>query len=110
MVINNYIINEKKYLSFDTDLNSDYLCIELNFISISNQTTFIFDKLLENYQIKISQYLCGNYIKSYFDKDNTEFSKMAFKLRNGHNNNEVILVPKNNQNKGFFEKFFQLFS
>ena len=31
-------------------------------------------------------------------------------VRNGCNENEVILVPKNIENKGFFEKFFQLFS
>ena len=27
-----------------------------------------------------------------------------------YNKNEVILIPKNIENKGFFEKFFQLFS
>ena len=35
---------------------------------------------------------------------------MANKLQNGYNHNEIILVPKNIGNKGFFEKFFQLFS
>ena len=29
---------------------------------------------------------------------------------NGINENEVKLIPKNTKNKGFFEKFFQLFS
>ena len=35
---------------------------------------------------------------------------MANKLNDGLNKNEVQLVPKNKENKGFFEKFFQLFS
>ena len=35
---------------------------------------------------------------------------MANKLNNGMNKNEVQLVSKNVENKGFFEKFFQLFS
>ena len=35
---------------------------------------------------------------------------MANKLNNGLNKNEVKLVSKIRENKGFFEKFFQLFS
>jgi hypothetical protein len=35
---------------------------------------------------------------------------MASKLKNGLNKNEITLVSKNTENKGFFEKFFQLFS
>ena len=110
MIIVNYIANGKKYPSFPSDLNSEDLCLEVNFLSISNDLTFVFDKLLEKYQIKIIQYLCGNYIKNFFKKDNIELSLMAHKLKSGLNHNEVILVPKNVENKGFFEKFFQLFS
>ena len=36
--------------------------------------------------------------------------RMVFEIINGINENEVNLVPKNTINKGFFEKFFQLFS
>ena len=56
--------------------------------------------------------MCGDYIKNFFkeDEDNSELSEMASKIKDGFNNNEVILVPKNIENKGFFEKFFQLFS
>ena len=54
--------------------------------------------------------MCGNYIKFFFDQDTSEISLMAHKLKNGCNDNEVVLVPKNIENKGFFEKFFQLFS
>ena len=79
-------------------------------MSISNNILFKFDKILEKYQITISQYLNGNYVKNFFNEENIELSEMAYKLRNGHNDNEVILVPKNIENKGFFEKFFQLFS
>ena len=84
--------------------------MEVNFISISNDLTFVFDKILEKYQIKIIQYLDGDYLQKYFKDDDIELSAMAYKLRNGHNYNEVTLVPKNIENKGFFEKFFQLFS
>jgi hypothetical protein len=82
----------------------------VNFISIPNSFTFIFDKLLENHQIKIRRYMSGSYIKSFFADDATELPVMVNKLNNGLNKNEVQLVSKNVENKGFFEKFFQLFS
>ena len=110
MIISNYLINGKNYSSFIDNLKGDNLCLEINFMSISNSTRFVFDKTLEKYQIRISQYLNGNYIKNFFNDQNIELSEMANKLRNGYNHNEVILVPKNIENKGFFEKFFQLFS
>ena len=93
----------------EVNKNDDCLFLEVNFISIPKGLTFYFDKLLENHQIKISRYMSGNYIKSYFREDETELSMMANKLNNGLNKNEVQLVSKSIGNKGFFEKFFQLF-
>ena len=110
MIIENYILDNKSYSSFPTNLKSKDLCLEVNFVSVSNDLVFIFDKLLEKYQIKISHYLCGKYIKFYFKDNNIELSEMACNLKNGNNHNEVLLIPKNIENKGFFEKFFQLFS
>ena len=92
------------------DANEDYSYLEVNFISISNSFTLIFDKLLENHQIKIRKYMSGIYIKSFLREDETELSVMANKLYNGLNKNEVKLISKTIENKGFFEKFFQLFS
>ena len=101
--------NDKNENNFQLN-NNDYLFLEVNFISIPNNFTFYFDKLLKNYQIKIRRYMSGNYIKSYFGEDATELSIMANKLNNGLNKNEVQLVSKSTKNEGFFEKFFQLFS
>ena len=84
--------------------------LEVNFISISDRFTLTFDKLLEDHQIKISQYMSGSYIKSFFTEDLAELSVAANKLNNGLNQNEVVLISKHIENKGFFEKFFQLFS
>ena len=109
MIISKNSINEK-ILSNNEDVNHDYLYLEVNFISLTNSFTSAFDKLLESHQIKIGQYISGSYIKSYFGDDSNELSVMANKLNNGLNTNEVKLVSKNIENKGFFERFFQLFS
>ena len=110
IIINNYWINGKNYSLFVDGLNSDHLCLEVNFTSIPNEIVFIFDKILEKYQIKINQYMDGIYISNLFKGKNLETPVMADKIKNGFNENEIALVPKNIKNKGFFEKFFQLFS
>ena len=85
----------------------------LKFISVSNNFTFNINKLLENHQIKIQRYMSADYIKSFFDKEpkeSMELFMIANKLNDGLNKNEVQLVSKVKENKGFFEKFFQFFS
>ena len=110
MCIINYIIDGKRYSSFDSKLINDYFCIEVSFIAIDNNLVFAFDNVLEKYQIKIKQYMCGNYINNFIGDTGDEISIIANKLRNGLNINEIAFAPKHRENKGFFEKFFQLFS
>jgi len=112
LIIMHMIIVEKEnnFLLNNANNNDDYLFLEVNFISISNNFTFNFDKLLENNQIKIKRYMSSGYIKSFFDKETKDLFVMADKLNDGLNKNEVQLVSKDRENKGFFEKFFQLFS
>ena len=102
--------DEKEYLSKNSDINQDHLFLEVSFISLSNNITIFFDKLFEKHQIKISKYMSATYIKSFLNKETSDLSVMANKIKNGHNQNEVIIVSQNIENKGFFEKFFQLFS
>ena len=115
LLIMHMIIVEKKnnFLLNNVNNSDDYLFLEVNFISIPNNFTFNFDKLLENHQINIKRYMSGNYIKSFFDiesKESMGLFVMANKLNDGLNKNEVQLISKSKENKGFFEKFFQLFS
>ena len=108
IVVNNN--NENNFLLNNSNKNDDYMFLEINFISITNNFTFYFDKLLESHQIKISRYMSFKYIKSYIGEDSTELFIMANKLNDGLNKNEVQLISKSVEKRGFFEKFFQLFS
>ena len=110
MIINNNYKNDDNYLLNNSNNNDDYLLLEVNFISISNKYIFYFEKLLENHQIKITRYMSASYIKSFINENEIELSMMANKLNNGLNKNEVKLISKSPENKGFFERFFQLFS
>jgi hypothetical protein len=110
MLIINYDEDGNKNLSNDFDFDENNLYIAVKFISTSNSLTSKLDKLLEKHQIQINQYMSGEYIKNFIGEDSGELSMMASKLKNGFNKNEVTLISKNIENKGFFEKFFQLFS
>ena len=104
---------ENNFLLDNANNSDDYLFLEVNFISIPNKFTFYFDKLLENHQISIKRYMSGDYIKSFLDiesKESIELFVTANKLNEGLDKNEVQLVSKSKENRGFFEKFFQLFS
>ena len=115
LLIMHMVIVEKEnnFLLDNANNSDDYLFLEVNFISIPNKFTFYFDKLLENHQINIKSYMSGDYIKSFFDIESQEPMElfiMANKLNDGLNKNEVQLISKSKENRGFFEKFFQLFS
>ena len=110
MLINTFYIDGKKYLSFENDLDGKSLSVEVKFLSINLNFTNQIEIILKKFQIRVIKYLDGNYIKNFFENYNMEFSEMIYKINSGCNNNEIALVPKNEKNKGFFEKFFQLFS
>ena len=110
MIVNNYLINGKRYFFFEDNIKSDDLCIEVNFISISKNLEQIFDKIFEKYQIKVEQFFDLNYLENQLKDEKLELPEIVQKIRNGYNVNEITLIPKNIKNKGFFENFFQLFS
>ena len=109
IIINNYFIDGKNYAYLEDNLEYGQLNLVIQFKSISNEIIHNLTKLLQNYQINIIKFIDGNYIKNFFNKE-IEISEMAFDILNGCNVNEVMVVQKNPEKKGFFEKFFQLFS
>ena len=110
MIINKYLVDGINYLSFNKNFRGDLICIELQVKSISTNFISEINKVLEKYQIKVSDCIDGNYIKNFFKNNQILFSEMIYKIKDGFNENEVKLVPKNINKRGFFEKFFQLFS
>ena len=109
MIISKYIVNNKDYSSFEDNLQSDHLNLEIEFKSISKNIIDNLNKTLGNYQIRIIKYLDGNYIKNFF-KEKIDISEMTYKILTGYNENEVLVIPRNPKKLAFFERFFQLFS
>ena len=109
-MVNRYLIDGINYTSFDEEIDGEDMCVEVTFISISDVLIKEISDVLVNYQIKIDRLFEKKYIKNLFEEQNLDLSLIAFKVQSGHNQNEIALVPKAEENRGFFEKFFQLFS
>ncbi len=110
MLIHKCIVDGNIISEIESDLSSNYLCIETKFISIPDSIAFEIDEILKTYQIRILNFLDYQYLNNLFKNEIMEIPQMVEKVVDGYNKNEVILVPKTNKKLGFFEKFFQLFS
>ena len=110
ILINNKLVYEDNEtpLIDNEDNNPQYL--EVCFITLSNDLIINLDKVMQEYQIKITKFIDGKYIKSYFEDDELELSTATHKIINGSNESEVLIVPKSTENQGFFERFFKIFS
>tara|TARA_B100000575_G_C23065936_1_gene613752 strand:- start:43 stop:735 length:693 start_codon:yes stop_codon:yes gene_type:complete len=110
IVINKILIDGNYHPTPLNDIDAKEISLEITFIAIPKEIVFVYDKILEKYQIKIAAYLNKNYIQTFCVQNKSTIASMAQKILNGYNVNEVKLVPKNTKKLGFFEKFFQLFS
>ncbi len=109
MIVNKYLIDDQSYISFQDGIECQNIALEIQFKSISHNVIYELNKILEKYQIKITKFVDGTYIKNFLDEDR-KLTEMAHKILSGYNANEVIFVSKNPKKSNFFEKFFQLFS
>ena len=110
ILTNNQLVHDNIETSLIENEDTNSQCLEVSFITISNDLIFNLSKVLQEYQINIPKFIDGKYVKSYFNDDKLELSLATHKLINGFNDNEVLIVPKNTENQGFFERFFNVFS
>ncbi len=109
-IVNRYLIDGIVHTSFDKEIDGKNICVEVRFISAPNNLIKQISNVLEKYQLKIDRLFEKKYIKNFFEGNLSDLSLIAYKMQNGYNQNEIILVPKSLKKLSFFEKFFQLFS
>ena len=110
MVIDNYLIDGKNYSLFPKDLKCDLFSLDLRFICLDKEYIQNLENVLKKYQISINHILNAEYVKSIKNEDQDDLFKMSLKIIDGYNENEVLIIPKLNNNQGFFERFFNFFS
>ena len=110
MIIDNYYIDNKSYSSFPENLKCNFFTIDIKFICLSERFVEKVENILKKYQISVKHILSSNYVRSFTKHKEEDIFKMSMKLIEGFNENEVSIVQKLSNNKGFFERFFNFFN
>ena len=110
MLVNKYTVDGINYSSLNDTIKCNEISLEIKLISISNSIIYEIENILKKYQIQVNNYLDTEYIKDFYKDEKIDISQKAHKLLNGLNINEVHITSKSRKKRGFFEKFFQLFS
>ncbi len=110
ILIDNYFIDGNNFLDPPINQQCKNLSLDISFICLSKEIIKKIEKKLKKYHISINQILNAGYVYKFSNSTDIPFVEMASKIIDGYNKNEVKLVNKTQKNKGFFEKFFDLFS
>ena len=110
MLIDKYVIDDKSYFSLPDNLKSDRFSLDVRFICLPKEVLKNLEEILKKYQIRIQHLVEGNYVRSFDSVSDKDIFIKARDLIEGLNVNEIKLREKMTKNKGFFEKFFNLFS
>ena len=112
LLVNNYLVDD---IDINFKKNEDIIIsknfsIETKFILLPLKNIFEYRKIFANYQISVNKIISGQYLKDLSTLEQVNELEMALKIFLGDNSKEVILLSKSVENRGFFEKFFHLFS
>ena len=103
-------LSNKRYSSFPENVKCDYFSLEVRFICLPNKILKKIEDTLKKYQIVIQQLVESNYAMNFDQQSGEDIFLKTKNIIEGSNSNEVTLLEKTIKNKGFFERFFNLFS
>ena len=110
MLIDNYIVDNNSYSLLPKNLKSDYFSLDIRFICLPDNIVKNLEDILKKYQIAIQQIVEASYIINFNKQSVDDIFLKTKNILEGSNNNEVKILKKIRKNKGFFERFFNLFS
>ena len=108
MLVDNYKINGSNFTSLPDDLICNYFYIDVKFLCLSYKFLNNLENILKQQQISINRILDFDYVNSFFDDKNLNLFEKAKLIADGCNENEIKLIDKIKENKGFFEKIFNI--
>ena len=110
MLIDNYIIDSKSYSQLPKKLISNNFALDVKFICLPSNIVKDLEEILKKYQIAIQQLVELSYVSKLSLESKDDIFLTTKNVIEGSNINEIKLLEKINKNKGFFERFFNLFS
>jgi len=110
MRINSFILDKKEYLTLDDNFECGELCLQVDFICLSNKIIQELSEKMKKYQINIDRIFSAKYLKDHYSKYENNDCKNAARLKYENDENEVFLIKKKTAKRGFFERFFSFFN
>ena len=111
IIVNNYVIDNMEYKYLPLNKNCEKFSVNIEFICFPKILVKKLKDLFNNYQISINKIICGNYVRSFNASDSKlNICATGLSLVEGANKQEVVIIPKKLQKKGFFERLFHVFS
>jgi len=110
MRINSFILDKKEYLTLDDNFECGELCLQVDFICLSNKIIQELSEKMKKYQISIDRIFSAKYLKDHYSKYENNDCKNAARLKYENDENEVFLIKKRTAKRGFFERFFSFFN
>ena len=107
--IKNFRVDEKYYETFEEILLGDTLSLEVMFESINNHTQIEIKNFFSMLEIDISKYFSTNYLETDIAQRKMDECAAAAKSVYDYDQNEVFVITKNKEKKGYFEKLFHFF-
>ena len=108
--INNFRIDKKIFSTLDDEFECDELCLQVDFICLSNRIIEEYSKKIEKYQIKIDRIFSAEYISKNYKNEGESECQIAARLKYENDENEVHIIKKTSKKMPFFERFFRFFS
>ena len=108
-IVNHYLFDNKIYKNFDFSKKCNYFCLDTTFILLKKDEVLFYKKIFEKFQISVKKLMSDKYISNFFDSNEFNECEMGRKISLGFNPNEVFIIDKIVEKKGFFERFFNLF-
>ena len=110
IIITNYLIDNTSYNYLPLNLNCNKFSIDIKFICFPKNLIKKLEEIFNSHQIFINKFICTHYAKSFME--NTPYTNVCesgLKLIKGINKQEVAIVPRKLEKKGFFERLFHFF-
>ena len=108
--INNFLIDKKIFSTLHDDFECDELCLQIDFICLSNKIIEEYSKKIEKYQIRVDRIYSAEYLNKNYKNGGESECQIAARLKYDNDENEVHIIKKTSKKQPFFERFFRFFN
>jgi cell division ATPase FtsA len=110
IIIKSYNLDNIRYKNLPKEINCRKFSLDIEFICLPKTLISKLDDLFNNNTISIKKIISTEYVKNFYNiAIDQNICETGYKLVAGLNKQEVVIIPKKVQIKGFFERFFYLF-